>query len=39
MGARMFMGMFTIPVARDALEAELWIDQNGSVYANGQQIQ
>jgi len=39
MGARMFMGMFTIPVGRDELEAELWIDQNGGVYANGQQIQ
>ena len=39
MGARMFMGMFTIPVGRDELEAEVWIDKNGGVYANGQQIQ
>ena len=39
MGARMVMGMFTVPVGRDELEAELWIDENGGVYANGQQIQ
>ncbi len=39
MGARMVMGMFTVPVGRDELEAEFWIDGNGGVYANGQQIQ
>ena len=39
MGARMVMGMFTVPVGRDELEAELWIDEFGGVYANGQQIQ
>ena len=39
MGARMVMGMFTVPVGRDEVEAELWIDENGGVYANGQQIQ
>ena len=39
MGARMVIGMFTVPVGRDELEAELWIDEFGGVYANGQQIQ
>ena len=39
MGARMVMGMFTVPVGRDEVEAELWIDENGGVYANGQKIQ
>ena len=39
MGARMVMGMFTVPVGRDELEAELWIDEHGIIYANGQQIQ
>ena len=38
MGARMLMGMFTVPIGMDELEAELWIDPTGVVYANGQRI-
>ena len=39
MGARMLMGMFTVPVGMDELESELWIDSTGGIYANGQRIQ
>ena len=39
MGARMLMGMFTVPVGMDELESELWIDPTGGIYANGQRIQ
>ena len=39
MGAKMLLGMFTIAVGMDELEAELWIDPTGAIYANGQRIQ
>lgn len=39
MGARMFMGMFTVPVGRDQLETDIRIDEMGGIFANGQQIQ
>lgn len=38
MGAQMAIGMFALPIGDDILRTELEIDQNGSVFANGQQL-
>ncbi|MBT6508710.1 MAG: DUF2125 domain-containing protein, partial [Marinovum sp.] len=39
MGARMFMGMFALPVGRDKFETEVEIDAEGGVYVNQQRFQ
>lgn len=38
MGARMLMGMLSVPIGRGEVEADLRIDNVGSIYANGQRI-
>ena len=38
MGARMFMGMFALPVGRDKFETEVEIDAEGGVYVNQQRF-
>ena len=38
MGARMFMGMFALPVGRDKFETEVEIDAQGGVYVNQQRF-
>ena len=38
MGARMFMGMFALPVGRDQFETEVEIDAEGGVFVNQQRF-
>jgi hypothetical protein len=38
MAAQMGIGIFALPIGDDILQTELEIDQNGSVFANGQQL-
>lgn len=39
MGARMMLGMFTVPSGEDAVTSKIEFKDDGGVYANGQRIQ
>lgn len=39
MGARMMMGMFSVPTGDDTLSSEIEFKEDGGIYANGQRIQ
>lgn len=39
MGARMMLGMFTVPAGEDAVTSKIEFKEDGGVYANGQRIQ
>lgn len=39
MGAQMMLGMFAKPIAEDDLESVIEINEAGSIFANGQQLQ
>ncbi len=39
MGARMMMGLFTVPTGDDELTSKIEFKEGGSIFANGQQLQ
>ncbi|HQY43285.1 MAG TPA: DUF2125 domain-containing protein [Paracoccaceae bacterium] len=39
MGARMMLGMFTVPAGEDAVTSKIEFKEDGGIYANGQRIQ
>jgi hypothetical protein len=38
LGAQMAMGMFSMPIGNDTMQTEVEIDEDGSVFANGQKL-
>ena len=39
MGAMMMLGLFAVPDGEDTLKSKIEFKEDGSIYANGQQIQ